>query len=199
MGDISVSLNFRASSFLVASTLLSLRVGRWFFGRPMIFILLVCICSISSSKYLGRPPHTGDAYSKIGLIFYIYVVSPISTGRLDLRHSRKWNSFLQALQTVWWTCVFHLGLFCCHTSRSLKVSTLSIVSVSQRRGGGSEILFETHIHISLVFFEFNSILLLDVHFTTSSTTSCILLCEFKDVSSCFVQSSFVSIFICTDR
>ena len=54
----------------------------------MIFILLVCICSISTSKYLGRPPHTGDAYSKIGLIFYIYVVNPISTGRLDLRHSR---------------------------------------------------------------------------------------------------------------
>ena len=121
---------------------LSLRVGRWFFGRPMIFILLVCICSISSSKYLGRPPHTGDAYSKIGPIFDIYVVSPISTGRLDLRHSRRWNSFLQALRTVWWTCVFHLRLFCCHTPSNLKVSTLSIVSVPQKRGGGSGILFE---------------------------------------------------------
>ena len=58
----------------------------WFLSIHKILRLLCCTLSISSSRYLGIPPQTGEAYSTIGRIFVVCVNNPIAEGREDFVH-----------------------------------------------------------------------------------------------------------------
>ena len=59
----------RLNSATVSLSLLSFNETSVSFGSPRILILLSWMFSISSDKYLGKPPQIGAAYSNSGRIF----------------------------------------------------------------------------------------------------------------------------------
>ena len=72
-----------ATRFFVSSRLESrfYSVGRKSLSKPNIRKLLLCTFPTSFCRYPGRPHQTVLAYSNMGLIFDVYVVSPTSVGK----------------------------------------------------------------------------------------------------------------------
>ena len=78
-----ISFTILSHSRFVATLHLSSNVGRDVLGILMISRYLFCIdCNSSARYFMGKPPHTGDVYSRSGRILVQYIVIPISVGRI---------------------------------------------------------------------------------------------------------------------
>ena len=85
--------------------------------------------------------------------------------------------------------MFHFKSFWTYTPRSLNVFTLSNSVSPTLRGGGSELGWAKHIHMSLVFFALIIILFSVAQFTMAFVDSCAWLESSLSMTSSRVQSS----------